>query len=57
LQQRHAEWIIKYIDDNSAAVLEQIRFDLCKKFKDESFTVSRSALHIFMRTVCVLSTK
>ncbi|KAG2237289.1 hypothetical protein INT48_009022 [Thamnidium elegans] len=28
LQQRHAEWIIKYIDENTTAVLEQIKLDL-----------------------------
>ncbi|KAG2229482.1 hypothetical protein INT48_004684 [Thamnidium elegans] len=38
LQQRHAEWIIKYIDENTTAVLEQIRFELCKEFETEDLT-------------------
>ena len=57
LQQRHAEWIIQYIHDNTTAVLEQIRFELCKQFENENLNVSRSALHRFMRTVCALSMK
>lgn len=57
LQQRHAEWIIKYIDENTTAVLEQIKLDLCKEFETENLTISRSALHRFMRTVCALSMK
>ncbi|KAI9272367.1 hypothetical protein EDC94DRAFT_511898, partial [Helicostylum pulchrum] len=57
LQQRHAEWIIKHIDENTTAVLEQIKLDLCKEFETENLTISRSALHRFMRTVCALSMK
>ncbi|KAG2193614.1 hypothetical protein INT47_007237 [Mucor saturninus] len=57
LKQHHAEWIISYIDDKPTAVLDQISESLCRTFETENLSISRSALHRFMRAYCALSMK
>ncbi|KAG2201534.1 hypothetical protein INT47_007411 [Mucor saturninus] len=57
LKQHHAEWIISYIDDKPTAVLDQISESLCRTFETENLSISRSALHRFIRAYCALSMK
>ncbi|KAG2200823.1 hypothetical protein INT47_001354 [Mucor saturninus] len=57
LKDRHADWIIKYIDERPTAVLAQVLEDLTNHFSDENIQVSKSALHRFMREKCALSMK
>ncbi|KAG2195256.1 hypothetical protein INT47_007985 [Mucor saturninus] len=54
---RHADRIIKYIDERPTAVLSQVLEDLTNHFSDENIQVSKSALHRFMGEKCALSMK
>jgi transposase len=55
LHEVHKQVILKYIDENPSAVLEQVMERLLQKFQD--LKVSKSTVYNFVRTKCNLSLK